>query len=92
MSDGRVGLNAMTEIEDEGAVAEGRKRRLDAGVERSAPSDQQKRIEIALNGQKRLQARFDPVERQARVAADGIDARLPRIAHSEQAPSRAESR
>ena len=54
--------------------------RPNASIKMRSAGDEEQRVEIALHGDEALQSVPDPADRQARVAADGIDAGSPRIA------------
>ncbi len=60
-------------------------------VELRSAGDEKQRIEIALHRKMHLQSRLHPAERQARVAADRIDAGLPGVALGEHASAAREA-
>ena len=73
MRDGRLGQNAMAEVEDEGALPKRRQDRAHAAVELGSSGDEQQGIEIALHRHKALQIRLDPAEIAARLVNLQVD-------------------
>ena len=74
MGDRCLGQDAVAEIEHEGSRRQSCQDLADPLVKPPAAGNQQDRIEIALDCDKVLQMVLDPVERQALVATDGVDA------------------
>src|SRR3546814_3440824 len=76
MGYGRVGHDAMAEIEDMGANGKSRKDAVDRRIERRAAGDERKRVEIALYRQMRWQRRVGPGGIDRLVEPNRIDPRL----------------
>src|SRR3546814_10543655 len=76
MGYGRVGHDAMAEIEDMGANGKSRKDAVDRRIESRAAGDERKRVEIALYRQMRWQRRVGQGGIDGLVEPDRIDPRL----------------
>ena len=88
MGDRCLGQDAVAEIEHEGSRRQSCQDLADPLVKPPAAGNQQDRIEIALDCDKVLQMVLDPVERQALVATDGVDAGRFHVATAERAEPR----
>src|SRR3546814_16772733 len=83
MGYGRVGHDAMAEIEDMEANGKSRKDAVDRRIERRAAGDERKRVEIALYRQLSWQRRVGPGRNERLVEPARIDHRRVDIGTSE---------
>src|SRR3546814_14433936 len=87
MGYGRVGHDAMAEIEDMGANGKRRKDAVDRRIERRAAGDERKRVAIALYRQMRWQRPVAPGGTDRHDAPHRNDTRLVRIGGPLDAPA-----
>ena len=86
MGDRRLRQDAVAQIEDERPLPDRRKNPVGLPRQRLAARQQQDRIEIALEGQMRLELGRSPGERQPAIEAQRRGLALPREIAIEQAP------